>query len=358
MLAAVQIPRWLRVICVGVYLLAGSTSVPRLVREPRSAPLWVVPFVAFGILFWLGTDRRSSRVRTIACLVSEAFLAALLSYLGLPAFEGALFALVAAQVPLTLPVWGAITWGLAQGLVLFLVLPRDYNQIEIAKSVSSYLGFATLAIALVRFFDNERRARVELARAGERTFITRELHDVLGHHLAALTIQLDLARRKTQGEARAPLDEAYGAAQRMLKDVRDTMTTLRKDEYDLRAALDAVVKAIPKPTIDVTFPAGLVVSDAACAHVALRCIQEAITNTVKHARAKNVRVTLSREGDDLMVAIADDGEAAGEINTGSGLRGMRERIEELGGDLEIESIEKRGTTVRARLPLKQNARAL
>jgi signal transduction histidine kinase len=138
----------------------------------------------------------------------------------------------------------------------------------------------------------------------------------------------------------------------MLKDVRDTMTTLRKDHYDLRAALDAVVKAVPEPPITVTFPAGLDVADAACAHVALRCIQEAITNTVKHARAKTIRVTLSREGDDLMLAIEDDGQAAGEIRTGSGLRGMRERIEELGGDIEVDSVAARGTSVRARLPLR------
>ena len=350
MLAAVQIPRWLRFIPVGVWLIAGSTSIPRLLHDPR--PGWIVAYVAFGVFLWIGLDRRSSRARTIACLVAEACLAALLDYLGMPAFEGALFALVAAQLPLVFSVWTAIAWGLAQAVVLFLALPRDYNQIEIVKSVSSYIGFATITLALVKFFDSERRARVELARAGERTRITRELHDVLGHHLAALTIQLDLARRKSQGEARAPLDEAYGAAQRMLKDVRDTMTTLRKDEYDLRTALDAVVKAVPEPAIDVTFPAGLVVSDAAVAHVALRCIQEAITNTVKHARAEHIRVKLAREGDDLMIAIEDDGKTAGEIREGSGLRGMRERIEELGGDIEVASESQRGTAVRARLPLR------
>ena len=355
MLAAVQIPRWLRFIPVGVWLIAGSTSFPKLARDPRAMAPWLVAYVAFGALLWIGSDRRSSRNRTIACLVAEACLAGFLDWLGMPAFEGALFALVAAQTPLVFSVWTAIAWGIAQGVVLFLVLPHDYNRIEIAKSVSSYLGFAMITLALVRFFDSERRARVELARAGERTRITRELHDVLGHHLAALTIQLDLARRKTQGDARAPLDEAYGAAQRMLKDVRDTMTTLRKDEYDLRAALDAVVKAVPEPAIDVAFPSGLVVSDAAVAHVALRCIQEAITNTVKHARAKHIRVALSREGDDLMIAIEDDGAAAGEIREGSGLRGMRERIEELGGDIEVASESQRGTAVRARLPLRPSS---
>ncbi len=351
----VQIPRWLRFICLGVWLLAGSTSVPRLVHDPRAGAVWLLAYVAFAALFWIGTDRRTSRSQKISCLVGEGVLAALLVYLGMPAFEGAPFALVAAQLPLTLPVWATVAWSLAQGAVLWFLLPRDYNWIEIAKSVLSYLGFATLAVALVRFFDSERRARVELARAGERVRIARELHDVLGHHLAAMTIQLDLARRKTEGDARAPLNEAYSTAQRMLADVRGTVSQMRGDRYDLRKALDALVKAVPEPPIDVSMPQGLDVSDAACAHVALRCIQEAITNTVKHARAKNVRVALSREGGDLMITIEDDGKGADDIQIGNGLRGMRERIEELGGDLDVESVAGRGTMVRARLPVSEGA---
>src|SRR4051794_30215706 len=124
MLRWVQIPRWLRIICVGVWLLAGSTSVPRLARDPRFAAMWIVPFVAFGVLFWIGTDRRSSRARTVGCLIAEAALAAVLSFLGMPAFEGALFALVAAQLPLALPVRIAAAWGLVQAVALFIVLPR------------------------------------------------------------------------------------------------------------------------------------------------------------------------------------------------------------------------------------------
>jgi signal transduction histidine kinase len=347
----VNVPRWPRVVSVGVWLLAGSTSVPRLVHDPRHAPVWVAAFAAFGVLFWVGTDRRASKLRTITCLVLEAALAGVLDSIGMPAFEGAPFALVAAQLPLVLPVAVTVAWALAQAVVLFLVLPSAYNAVEIAKSVGSYLGFATLAVVLVRLFDSERRARVELARAGERVRIARDLHDVLGHHLAALTVQLDLARRKAEGDAKTPLEQAHSTARKMLADVRGAVTQLRNDEYDLRSALDAVVKAVTEPPIQVTFPAELKVSDAACAHVALRCIQEAITNTVKHAHAKKVRVVLSRQGDELMLTIEDDGAAAGAIQPGNGLRGMRERIEELGGALDVDSVAQRGTTVRARLPM-------
>jgi signal transduction histidine kinase len=350
-LKTVLLERWLRIIGLGTWLIAGSTSVPRLVRDPRHALPWLVAFAAFGVLFWIGSSRHASRGRRVACLVGQSGLAVVLALLGMPAFEGALLALVAAQVPLALPVWASIAWAVAQLPALWLVLPRGYNRIEDAKSLSAYIAFAAFAITVVRLFESERRARVEVARAGERVRIARELHDVLGHHLAALTIQLDLARRKSQGDARTSLDEAYGVAQRMLKDVRSTVGALRKDEYDLRTALQAVVKAVPEPSVELDFPAGLAVPDAACAHVALRCIQEAVTNSVKHARAHRIGIVLAQEGRDLMIRVEDDGEAAGEIRPGNGLSGMRERVEELGGALEVESVAGRGTTVRARLPM-------
>lgn len=353
MLDAVLVERWLRIIGLGVWLIAGSTSLPRLLRDPEHALPWIAAFLGFGVLFWVGSSRQATRNRRVGCLVGQTGLAVALALLGMPAFEGALLALVAAQVPLALPLWASVAWAIAQLPALWFVLPRDYNQIEVAKSLSAYIAFAAFAITVVRLFESERRARVDVARAGERVRIARELHDVLGHHLAALSIHLDLARRTAgEGASRDPLDEAYGIAQNMLHDVRSTVTALRKDEYDLRRAVEAIVKAVPEPAVTLDFAETLVVNDAACAHVALRCIQEAVTNTVKHAHARRITIALAREGHDLMVVVGDDG-AAGEIRPGSGLRGMRERVEELGGVLEVESVDGRGTTVRARLPLER-----
>ena len=346
------IERWLRIIGLGTWLIAGSTSFPRLVRDPRQAPVWLAAYLAFGVLFWIGSSRRAERARRVACLAGQTALAIGLAALGMPAFEGALLALVAAQLPLALPVWASIAWAAAQLPALWYVLPPDYNRVEVAKSLSAYVAFAAFAIAVVRLFESERRARLDAARAGERVRIAREVHDVLGHHLAALTIHLDLARRKSEGAAREPLERAYGASQLMLRDVRGIVATLREDDYDLRAALEAVVQAVAEPAVELSFPKDLTVRDAACAHVALRCIQEGITNSVKHARAKRLHVALARDGDDLVVRIDDDGKAAGPIRPGAGLRGMRERVEELGGRLDVDSVVDTGTTLIARLPMR------
>ncbi len=307
-------------------------------------------FATFAILFWIGSSWRTTRVVRVSCLVGQAACATILAWLGMPMFEGALFALVAAQIPLALPVWASVVWAIVQLPILWLVLPRDYNEVEIAKSLSAYLAFAAFAIAVVRLFESERRARVELARASERMSVARELHDVLGHHLAALSIQLDLARRTTEGPGRAPLDEAHGVAERMLGDVRQAVSAMRGDATNLRKALDAVVRAVPRPKIDLRFPEEIIVKDAACAHVALRCVQEAVTNAVKHAHASHIAIAIDRSEDVLVIAIEDDGKRAGPIRPGSGLRGMRDRVEEIGGALEIDSVEGRGTMVRARIP--------
>ena len=87
-----------------------------------------------------------------------------------------------------------------------------------------------------------------------------------------------------------------------------------------------------------------------------RIIQEALTNARRHSSANRISVSLSMDGDDLLVEVSDDGVGLGpETFPGVGLRSMRERAEVIGGELEIESEEERGTSVRLRVPLPQRA---
>jgi signal transduction histidine kinase len=85
---------------------------------------------------------------------------------------------------------------------------------------------------------------------------------------------------------------------------------------------------------------------------AFRIVQESLTNVARHARVRHARVRLERSGDTLEVQIADDGtgfHAARAAGRGNGLKGMRERMELLGGELEIHSAPGRGTTIAARI---------
>lgn len=344
--------RWLRIIGFSAWLVAGSTSFVRFATGGQGAAVWLVAYIAFGGVFFAGSDRRASRMRRIVCLVVQGLLAVTLAMLGMPHFEGALMALVAGQLPLVVPVWAAAMWALAQVPPLFLSVRGRYAEVETFKSISSYLAFSAFAIAVVHLFQSERRARVGLALERERVRISRELHDVLGHHLAALKIHLDLARRKADEASRAPLADAHEIAQDMLVAVRQTVVEMEAERsVNLREQLQQIAKKGVEPSIDLEFARGIVIEDPAFAHVALRCVQEAVTNVRKHAVATRVKVAVSPDGDDVLITVEDNGTKAGaKIEEGSGLRGMRGRVEELGGTLEVISTAGKGTTVRARLP--------
>jgi signal transduction histidine kinase len=127
---------------------------------------------------------------------------------------------------------------------------------------------------------------------------------------------------------------------------------MRDERIDLQKEVTKLTKNLPgiETTLDVADD--IDATDQDCAHVARRCVQESITNTLKHAGAKHLKLTMTIDDGDLVIVIEDDGEKAGKIQPGHGLRGMRERIEELGGNLEITTAKGKGTTIRASLPRK------
>lgn len=341
--------RWLRIIGIIAWLFAGSTSFVRFARGDSGLLVWSIAYIAFGVVFWIGSDRRVTRQRRIASLVAQAVLAIVLAMLGMPHFEGALMALVAGQLPLVVPVWAAIVWALAQVLPLYLSISGRYSDVDIFKSLSSYLAFSAFAVAVVHLFQAERRARVDLAVERERVVIARELHDLLGHYLAGLKIQLDLARRKATGDSRAPLEEAHDVSKEMFTAVREAVERIKRKDVNLREELERIARS-PEPQIELHFPSTLVIEQQSVVLVAHRCVMEAVTNVRKHANATRVKISLSPAGDDFAICVEDDGAKAGTIHPGNGLRGMRDRIEELGGTLEVVSMAGKGTTIRARLP--------
>ncbi len=177
---------------------------------------------------------------------------------------------------------------------------------------------------------------------------------MLGHHLAALAIHLDLARRTADEKSRGALDETHASVQRMLGDVRSAVQELRAgDAIDLGRALRAMVSSLPGIAVHLDLPEVLSVEDPERAHAAFRCVQEAVTNVLKHADASNVRIVARHVAGNLELRVEDDGRGRGDSAPGGGLRGMRERIEGLGGSLEITGTPGGGTTVAARVPLRE-----
>lgn len=176
----------------------------------------------------------------------------------------------------------------------------------------------------------------EASRQGERTRIARNLHDLLGHHLTALTIQLQIAERLTEGEAQASVSEARALARLLLSDVREAVSTLRQEDHlDLATSLKLLIENVPALDIDLDVAPGLDIRDIEVAEALLRCVQESLTNTLRHAAATRSSVKIWQEDDGFHLTVSDNGTAPAVISEGNGLRGLRERIEQRNGRLNL-----------------------
>jgi len=203
------------------------------------------------------------------------------------------------------------------------------------------------------------RRLVEVEEA-ERRRIARELHDRVGQNLSALNINLDLALGAITGASplRRRLEDSVSLVDATLQSIENVMAELRPpllDEYGLGAALGWYAEEFSRRTgIAVVLRDG---KDAAAdlrpeAAVALfRIAQEALNNVAKHAGAKQVRVELACEAEEIVLRVADDGAgfdpAAAARGKRWGMNTMRERAEAAGGRLEVDSAPGEGTIVRA-----------
>ena len=197
-----------------------------------------------------------------------------------------------------------------------------------------------------------RRLLEESARAGERLKLSRELHDVAGHSLTALKLNLARLARDPALAAREELQVSSALADDLLGQIRQVVGTLRAhDGFDLRAALEALAQPIPGVRIAIDIEDRLRVDDIEQAETLLRCAQEAITNALRHGRAGEIRVALQRIDGALTLSIANDGLVPARIDFGNGLTGMRERLDAVGGTLELATTPPRGLQLIARIPL-------
>ncbi len=195
-----------------------------------------------------------------------------------------------------------------------------------------------------------------LAAMAERERIARDLHDLLGHTLSVITLKSELAARLalTQPErAQREMREVERIARQSLAEVRDAVRGYRTAGLEaeltnahLACEAAGVTLTIERPALDpATAPrSALAPKQENALALALR---EAVTNVVRHAAAGRCRVRLAREGEQIVLTVEDDGRGGG-ATEGSGLAGMRERVEELGGTVLRDG--SRGTRLEVRLP--------
>jgi signal transduction histidine kinase len=143
-------------------------------------------------------------------------------------------------------------------------------------------------------------------------------------------------------------------ADELLADIRGVVAQMRQhDGMDLGAALRVLAGPFPRPRLHLDIADDARVGSLAQAEAVLRAVQEGLTNAVRHSQAQNLWVVLRRDGDALRLDIRDDGRGAGELHAGNGLSGMRERLESVGGGLDVQRTDTGGVHLQAWLPLPE-----
>jgi signal transduction histidine kinase len=201
----------------------------------------------------------------------------------------------------------------------------------------------------------ESRARIVEAGYAERKRVERDLHDGAQQRLVAVALELQMVRSKLQTDPEAAAerletaaDELTGATQELRELARGLHPPLLADR-GLVPALEALATRAPVP-VTVEAPEAARAPEAVEA-AAYFVVAEALTNVARHANARQALVRVASRDGELRVEVEDDGAGGADLSAGSGLRGLADRVEALGGALEVDSGAGRGTTVRASLPV-------
>ena len=345
---------------------------------PGSEPRWLVSVVLAVALVPLAWRRRAPlAVLVINVVVVTVFTVGFGEWGSFQLFAAILLALfsVAAYADARRAALGA-------AIAVALVVPEMIAKLTAGDSLSELPGpFVALAAVwlggrgiarrraeaerlsdLAVELEQRNEADARAAVGAERARIARELHDVVAHAVSVIVVQAQAAGRVLEGEhasARESLHAIESTARTALVEMRRLLEMLRAEDGDPDLApqpsleqLDVLVTQVREAGLEVDLriegeqrpvPAGVDLS-------AFRIVQEALTNTLKHAGPAHALVTVRYGPDEIEVEVVDDGTTAGPPGRGHGLPGMRERAAVVGGRVETGPRAGRGYAVRASLP--------
>lgn len=336
---------------------------------------WVA-WGVFGIGYvWL---TRSLGVRRVTLFDHVVLLMLIVSAISVSYYNQSglgviLLTVVACLLPWLLSVRSAAIWLVASHLWTLPVFIFKLNFPVLVSVMLSFLytgfsGFVFITSLVGRQQNQEREVQrrlnaelratrallAESVRVNERTRISRELHDLLGHHLTALSLNLEVASHLVDGKAQEHVFQAHTLAKLLLSDVREAVSQIRdSDAIDMAATLLPLADNVPGLRIDMRLPEPFLLDDPERAHVLLRCTQEIITNVVRHAQATTLELHYRWQDVGVLLQASDNGRGADDPQAGNGLRGMRERLAAYGGTVEVESRAGSGFRLNVYLPVER-----
>jgi two-component system sensor histidine kinase DesK len=246
---------------------------------------------------------------------------------------------------IAMTLYGVACWFMGVPMMLFLVmgcltgvLSATFSRVWIAKARANQA---------IRLSQDEIRRLAQLA---ERERIGRDLHDLLGHTLSVVAIKSELAAKlfsRDPAAAQREIADVERVAREALGQVRRAVTGMRA--IGLRAEFANARLALAAVEVDFSYRAADLSLHPEIETVLALSLREATTNVIRHSQARNCNADLSRAGEDVRLAIRDDG-LGGANESGNGLKGMRERVEAMGGRFEMRSDRGTGTELVLHVP--------
>ena len=333
-----------------------------------------IAYFVFGAAYWLVTRElglRRPRKFDIALLGVLTISAIAFSKLTGTGLGSILLMLVSGVIPWLMPLGVGVAWLILQHVPLVPVFEgQGFTPVFAVLQALMYVGYSSFTFitglvakqqALAR--EEQRRLNTELratrallaesSRMSERLRISRELHDLLGHHLTALSLNLEVAGHLAEGKALEHIRQSHALAKLLLTDVREAVSEIREERgIDLTNALRVLVEGVPALQVQLELPERLQIEDPERAQVLLRCAQEIITNTVRHADASHLSLRMTQGDFGIRFEAKDNGRGCARAKPGNGLRGMRERLSACGGQVDIITSPGQGFALDVRIPLE------
>lgn len=368
-------------------------------RFPATALAGLVAWAAVGLELWTGPVVATSNAvdlpaDAVVRLLHALFIVIFAISLAKPRRRGLRLGLASVLAGMTLAMVGLYRYNSAAALLIIPMLEfagllgaRSITLVYIAVNLAlagiviafrdmdapyTYVGLhASLqlfAILLVRSALRTERARDalastnaellatrgmlgEIARCQERLHLSRELHDVAGHKLTALRLNLAALVHNRSLD----MDETLALCNRLVEDLLDDLRSVAHqlrlhDGLDLRTTLERMAAPFPRPRVILKIDGDTRVASLEQAEVLLRAFQEGLTNAARHGGAEHLWASLYREGNQVVLDMRDDGTTRQRGLEGQGLAGMRERLQAVGGNLEFGVLEDGGFHLRGCVP--------
>lgn len=357
---------WLLVASSALWLAIANSKVSQ-----HDLVLAAFCHLCFIASWWFCTIKApSSANRSPLLLFLQVACASGIFYLLPYNYSAILLVLTSALLPYFVSMGRAVLVIGLMHIPFYIIFHYHWHYQGVLLSTSLFMTFSIFALLMTHTHRKEKAAREaseqlnrELkatqallktaAQQAERVRIARELHDVMGHHLTALSLQLQVASHPACQDTAPHISAAYDLSNQLLNEVRQTVSELRQSSSSpLRQALIGLSDTVPEIDIIVDMSPQEMNLSTALNQDIKRIIQESITNAIRHGNAHCVKVTVAQDSDVIKLDISDDGSTSSTSHSflvGNGLSGIQERVAQYQGQVSFEKTD-RGFNTRISIP--------